>query len=77
MEDAVTDLESGLTQIGANRDLVLIPHSFAGMIATYLAIRHPDWISGAVLVDTNVPEFFTDAEVSHMAPIIQPVVAAD
>lgn len=77
MEDAVTDLGSGLTQIGANRDLVLIPHSFAGMIATYLAIRHPDWISGAVLVDTNVPEFFTDAEVSHMAPIIQPMVAAE
>lgn len=77
MEDAVTDLESGLGQLGATRDLVLIPHSFAGMIATYLAIRHPDWISGAVLVDINVPEFFTDEEVAHLAPIIQPMVAAE
>jgi pimeloyl-ACP methyl ester carboxylesterase len=77
MEDAVTDLESGLIQLGATRDLVLIPHSFAGMIATDLAIRHPDWISGAVLVDTNVPEFFTDEEVAHLAPIIQPMVAAE
>jgi pimeloyl-ACP methyl ester carboxylesterase len=77
MEDAVTDLESGLRQLGATRDLVLIPHSFAGSIATYLAIRHPNWISGAVLVDTNVPEFFTDEEVAHLAPIIQPMVAAE
>jgi pimeloyl-ACP methyl ester carboxylesterase len=77
MEDAVTDLESGLIQIGATRDLVLVPHSFAGQVATYLAIRHPDWISGAVLVDTNVPEFFADDEVAHMAPIIQPMVAAE
>jgi pimeloyl-ACP methyl ester carboxylesterase len=77
MEDVVTDLETGLTQLGLTRDLVLIPHSYAGMIATYLAMRHPDWIAGAVLVDTNVPEFFTDEEVAHMGPIIQPMVAEE
>jgi pimeloyl-ACP methyl ester carboxylesterase len=77
MEDAVTDLESGLEQLGATRDLVLIPHSFAGSIATYLAIRHPNWISGAILVDTNVPDFFTNEEIAHLAPIIQPMVAAE
>jgi pimeloyl-ACP methyl ester carboxylesterase len=77
MEDAVTDLESGLRKLGATRDLVLIPHSFAGSIATYLAIRHPGWISGAVLVDTNVPDFFTDEEIAHLAPIMQPMVAAE
>jgi pimeloyl-ACP methyl ester carboxylesterase len=77
MEDAVTDLESGLRQLGATHDLVLIPHSFSGSIATYLALRHPDWIAGAVLVDTNVPDFFTDKEVAHLAPIMQPLVAAE
>jgi pimeloyl-ACP methyl ester carboxylesterase len=77
IEDAVTDLESGLTQLGVTHDLVLIPHSYAGAIATYLVMRRPDWISGAVLVDTNVPEFFTDEEVAHMGPIIQPMVAEE
>ena len=76
-EDAVTDLESGLIQLGVSHDLVLIPHSFAGIIATYLAMRHSDWVSGAVLIDTNVPEFFTDEEVAHMGPIIQPLVAEE
>jgi pimeloyl-ACP methyl ester carboxylesterase len=70
IDDAVTDL-------GATHDLILISHSYAGMIAAYLAIRHPDWISGAVLVDTLVPEFFTDEEVAHMWPIIQPMVAKE
>lgn len=73
MEDAVTDLESGLTQLGLTHDIVLIRHSYAGAIATYFVMRHPDWVSGAVLVDTNVPEFFTDEEVAHMWPIIQPM----
>jgi pimeloyl-ACP methyl ester carboxylesterase len=77
MEDAVTDLESGLTQLGLTHDLVLVPHSYAGAIATYLVMSHPDWVSGAVLVDTNVPEFFTDEEVAHMGPIIQPMVAEE
>jgi len=77
IEDAVTDLESGLTQLGLTHDLVLIPHSYAGTIATYLVMRHPDWVAGAVLVDTNVPEFFTDEEVAHMGPIIQPMVAEE
>jgi pimeloyl-ACP methyl ester carboxylesterase len=77
MEDAVTDLGSGLEQLGLAHDLVLIPHSYAGAIATYLVMRHPDWVSGAVLVDTNVPEFFTDEEVARMGPIIQPMVAEE
>jgi len=76
MEDAVTDLESGLRQLGATHDLVLIPHSFAGEIATYLSVRHPDWIVGAVLVDTNVPDFFSDEEINHLDPIVRPLVAA-
>lgn len=77
IEEAVNDLESGLTQLGLTHDLVLIPHSYAGIVATYFATRHPDWVSGAVLVDANVPEFFTDEEVAHMGPIIQPMVSAE
>jgi pimeloyl-ACP methyl ester carboxylesterase len=77
MQDAVDDLASSLQQVGATRDLILIPHSFAGEIATYLALTHPDWISGAILVDTNVPDFFTDEEVGHLDPIVRPMIAAE
>ena len=76
MKDAVADLEAGLKQLGATHDLILVPHSFAGEIATYLALKHPSWVSGAVLVDTNVPNFFTDEETQHQYNEIQPQVAA-
>ena len=65
MKDAVTDLEFGLKQLGATHDLILVPHSFAGEIATYLAMDHPAWIEGAVLVDTNVPNFYTEKQVQR------------
>ena len=77
IENSVTHLESGLTQLGVTHGLVLISHSYAGTIATHFAMRYPDWISGAVLVDTNVPAFFTDEEVTYMGPIIQPMVAEE
>ena len=76
MENAVADLKAGLKQLGATHDLILVPHSFAGEIATYLALKHPTWVSGAVLVDTNVPNFFTDDETQHQYNEIQPQVAA-
>ncbi len=65
MRDAVTDLEAGLKQLGATHELILLPHSFAGEIATYLAMDHPDWVEGAVLVDTNVPKFYTETQVQR------------
>ena len=76
IQDAVADLTIGLEQLGATHDLILVPHSFAGEIATRLTLQHPDWASGAVLVDTNVPEFFTDAEIQRWSQETAPQLAA-
>ena len=76
IQDAVADLTAGLKQLGATHDLILVPHSFAGEIATRMTLQHPDWVSGAVLVDTNVPEFFTDAEIRRFSRETAPQVAA-
>ena len=76
IQDAVADLTTGLEQLGATHDLILVPHSFAGEIATRLTLQHPDWVSGAVLVDTNVPEFFTDAEIQRWTQETAPQLTA-
>lgn len=75
VQSATDDLENGLKALGATKDVILVSHSIAGEIATYLTTRHPDWISGAVLVDANVPDVFTDKFIARGEAIYAPILA--
>jgi pimeloyl-ACP methyl ester carboxylesterase len=76
VKSATADLANGLEELGATQDVILVSHSIAGEIATYLVRQHPDWISGAVLVDANIPEFFSDAEIGRMTKVYAPIIKA-
>ncbi|MFC0435774.1 alpha/beta fold hydrolase [Kutzneria buriramensis] len=65
-QDAVSDLEAGLTQLGATHDVILVSHSLAGEIATCFVNKNPHWVTGAVLVDASLPDLYTDAEVARI-----------
>jgi pimeloyl-ACP methyl ester carboxylesterase len=67
VQNAVSDLEAGLNVLGATHDVILVSHSEAGEIATYLTREHPDQIAGAVLVDASLPQFYTDTEIARVA----------
>jgi pimeloyl-ACP methyl ester carboxylesterase len=73
---ATDDLATGLAKLGATRDVILVSHSLAGEIATCLTQRHPRWFAGAVLVDANVPDYFTDATIAATAAEYAPAIAA-
>jgi pimeloyl-ACP methyl ester carboxylesterase len=73
---ATADLANGLKVLGATHDVILVSHSIAGEIATYLVRQHADWIAGAVLVDANVPDFYTDQEISRMSKMYAPIIEA-
>ncbi|WP_328443875.1 alpha/beta hydrolase [Streptomyces sp. NBC_00386] len=75
-ESAVSDLEAGLKQLGVTKDVTLVSHSQAGEIANYLAKDNPGMLSGAVLVDANLPQFFTDQEIPRLVAATQPEVDA-
>ncbi len=66
IQASVTDLESGLKQLGATKDVIIVAHSFGGEVDTFIAVKHPDWFVGAVLVDTNLPNFFTERETARL-----------
>jgi pimeloyl-ACP methyl ester carboxylesterase len=66
VQDAVSDLAAGLTQLGATRDVMLVSHSLAGEVATYFANKNPHWVTGAVLVDASLPDFYTDSELTRI-----------
>lgn len=76
VQNAVSDLEAGLTALGATRDVVLVSHSEAGEIATYITGEHPGQFAGAVLVDAGLPQFSTDTEVARVAAATQAQVTA-
>ncbi|SDO69440.1 alpha/beta fold hydrolase [Actinacidiphila guanduensis] len=73
-QDAVSDLEAGLTALGATRHVVLVSHSEAGEIATYITGQHPGQFAGAVLVDAALPQFSTDTEIARVAAATRPEV---
>lgn len=73
---AVDDLEAGLEQLGVTEDVILVSHSQAGEIATYLAQDDPTMLAGAVLVDANLPPFFTDEEIARLVAFSQPQLDA-
>jgi pimeloyl-ACP methyl ester carboxylesterase len=76
VQNAVSDLETGLTDLGATRDVILVSHSEAGEIATYLTGQHPGQFAGAVLVDASLPQFSTDTEIARVAAATQAQVTA-
>ncbi|WP_405751003.1 alpha/beta hydrolase [Streptomyces sp. NBC_01411] len=74
-QNAASDLEAGLTKLGATHDVVLVSHSQAGEVATYFAKKHPKWVSGAVLVDASLPNFYKDSETARIEAANQAQVA--
>lgn len=76
VESAVSDLETGLQQLGVTEDVTLVSHSQAGEIATYLAEENQTLLSGAVLVDANLPPFFTDEQIARLVAFSQPQLEA-
>jgi pimeloyl-ACP methyl ester carboxylesterase len=76
VQNAVSDLEAGLTNLGATHDVILVSHSEAGEIATYFTREHPGQVAGAVLVDASLPQFSTDTEIARVAAATQAQVKA-
>ncbi len=76
VQNAVSDLAAGLTQLGATHDVMLVSHSLAGEIATYFVHENPRWVTGAVLVDASLPDFYTDSEVTRIEAASQAQIAA-
>lgn len=76
VHSATRDLAVGLEKLHATHRVILVAHSLAGEIATYLVEQHPEWFVGAVLVDANIPDYFTDEAIARGMAIYAPLLAA-
>jgi pimeloyl-ACP methyl ester carboxylesterase len=75
-QDEALDLEAGLTSLQVNSGVVIVAHSLAGEVATYLVLRRPSWVHAAVLLDASIPEFYTDEEIDRQEKSLAPMVSA-
>jgi pimeloyl-ACP methyl ester carboxylesterase len=71
---AAADLQSGLRDLGVTHNVVLAGHSQAGEVAHYFVLANPGVVSGAVLIDANVPQFFTDAQIQRLVALTAPQI---
>ena len=52
LERRIEDMERLVESIGLKRPMTVIAHDWGGAIGTALALRHPDWVQGMVLMNT-------------------------
>ena len=75
-KDAASDLAAGLKKLHVTHGAVLVAHSEAGEVATNFVEKYPGVVSGAVLVDATLPEFYTPEETARIVAAEAPQVAA-
>ena len=71
IDDEVEALRSALTSCGIDGPIVLAAHSYGGFISLLLASLD-ERVAGLVLVDANIPAFFTEAEVASILAEYRP-----
>jgi pimeloyl-ACP methyl ester carboxylesterase len=74
---AADDLAAGLKQLELpNKPVLLASHSLGGEVSTAIVNAYPGLIKGAVLIDANVPQFFTPEETARAEAATEEEVAA-
>jgi len=75
IDDEVVAVRSALSACGVRGPIVLVAHSYGGFVSLLLAAEDPR-VAGIVLVDGNIPGFFTEAEVTRLIERVRPELPA-
>ncbi|WP_164674091.1 alpha/beta fold hydrolase [Maribacter litoralis] len=67
IENGMKELETGLTKLGYDDELILVPHSYGGFYTTLYASRHPEKVKYVVRIDANLVDVYTDDVLEIMA----------
>jgi len=58
--NGMKELETGLSKLGYDNEIILVPHSYGGFYTTLYASRHPDKVKYVVRIDANLVGVYTD-----------------
>ncbi|WP_082960170.1 alpha/beta fold hydrolase [Maribacter hydrothermalis] len=65
--NGITELETGLSKLGYDNEIILVPHSYGGFYTTLYASKHPEKVKYVVRIDANLVDVYTDDVLNIMA----------
>ncbi|MGB3149907.1 MAG: alpha/beta fold hydrolase [Maribacter sp.] len=75
--NGIRELEAGLSKLGYNNEIILVPHSYGGFYTTFYASRHPDKVKYVIRIDANLVGVYTDDVLKIMDEEESPTKSAE
>ena len=60
IENGIKELETGLSKLGFNKDIILVSHSYGGLYNLLYASKHPKKVKSVILIDATLNNFWSD-----------------
>ncbi|WP_158844424.1 alpha/beta hydrolase [Algibacter sp. L1A34] len=60
IENGITELETGLSKLGYNNEIILVSHSYGGLYNLLYAHKHHKKVKSVVLIDATLSNFWND-----------------
>lgn len=58
--NGVKELETGLSKLGFDKEIILVSHSYGGLYNLLYADKHPEKVKSVVLIDATPPDFWNE-----------------
>jgi Tol biopolymer transport system component/pimeloyl-ACP methyl ester carboxylesterase len=68
-EREVSQVRAGLAALGSSEKVIVVGHSYGGLLAQIYAAKYPDEVAGVVLVDPVVAEYMTEERMPHIGRV--------
>ena len=60
IENGIKELETGLSKLGFDNEIVLVSHSYGGLYNLLYASKHPNKVKSVILIDATLSNFWNE-----------------
>ncbi|WP_034921672.1 alpha/beta fold hydrolase [Gillisia sp. CAL575] len=60
IENGIKELETGLSMLGYNNEIILVSHSYGGLYNLLFARKHPENVLSVILIDATLSDFWNE-----------------
>ena len=60
IENGIKELETGLSKLGFDNEIVLVSHSYGGLYSLLYTSKHPNKVKSVILIDATLSNFWNE-----------------